>query len=96
MTQFAEVYDNAANECRRQLQKAGAMAIRVLSDGALRVVVSNNPMPNGWQYLASVSRNGKPVSAMEAMSVGSRFVPQGLKVANVDRQQCSMQVWFST
>lgn len=94
MTQFAEVYDNAANECRRQLQEAGAMAVRVLSDGALRIVVSNNPMPNGWQYLASVSRNGKPVSAMEAMQVASRFVPTSLRVQNVDRQTHSMQVWF--
>lgn len=96
MSQFCEVYDESANMCREQLKQAGAMNIKVLSDGVLRVVVSNNPLLDGWQFLASVSRNGKPVSAMEAMSVGSRFVPQGLKIANVDKQQYSMQVWFST
>lgn len=94
MTQFTEVYDDAANACRKQLAEAGAMNIRVWSDGALRIVVSNNPLPDGWQYLASVSRNGRPVSAMEAMQVASRFVPTSLRVQNVDRQTHSMQVWF--
>lgn len=94
MTQFTEVYDDAANACRKQLAEAGAMNIRVWSDGALRVVVSNSPLSTGWQFMASVSRNGKPVSAMEAMQVASRFVPASLRIQNVDRMEHSTQVWF--
>lgn len=94
--QFAELWDDAANACRQKLIESGATNVRVWGDGALRVVVSNNPIPTGWQFLASVSRNGKPVSAMEAMQVASRFVPTSLRVQNVDRMEHSMAVWFES
>lgn len=94
MTQFVEAEDLAAMSCKQMLTEMGAMNVKIMTDGALRCCVSLNPMPDGWQWQASVSRNGKPVPAMEAMQVASRFVPQSLKVQKVDRQQHAMHVWF--
>jgi len=94
MTQFVDAEDVAAIACKQALADAGATNIRIVTDGALRCCVSLNPMPKGWTWQASVSRNGKPVSAMEAIQVASRFVPQSLKVAGVDRQQHAVHVWF--